>query len=100
MIYCQPKRPGALFCITSNTLLPKGELFRLVLPKPQGHIGVSIKEGAGACYLFLANAPDSERRYRPEAHGSAQKALLIKALINPLLLSYPLPIHLPIHIFR
>ena len=50
-----------------------------VLPKPQGHIGVSIKEGARACSLFLANAPDSERRYRPEAHGSAQKAFLIKS---------------------
>ena len=24
-------------------------------------------------FLILASAPDSERRYRPEAHGSAQK---------------------------
>src|SRR3972149_7762198 len=55
--------------------LPQGEReFIFVLPKPQGHIGVSIKEGERARFIFLARETDSERRYRPEAHGSAQKA--------------------------
>ena len=54
--------------------------FCFVLPQPQGHIGVSIKEGERARLLFLAREPDSERRYRPEAHGSAQKAFEKKLL--------------------
>ena len=62
----------------------------LSYPKPQGHIGVSIKEGAGACSLFLANAPDSERRYRPEARGSAQKDFCIKNLIRLARKDHPL----------
>jgi len=55
--------------------------FCFVLPKPQGHIGLSIKEGEQARFLFLAREPDSERRYRPEAHGSAQKGFCTSAEI-------------------
>jgi len=41
---------------------------------------VSIKEAERERLLFLANEADSERRYRPEAHGSAQKDFHIKNL--------------------
>src|SRR4030065_641114 len=67
-------------CPLSPALSHKGRgSFIFVLPKPQGHIGVSIKEGERARFIFLAREPDSERRYRPEAPGSAQKAPLHSA---------------------
>ena len=73
--------------------LPQGEREHFVLsyPKPQGHIGVRIKEGERALFIFLAREPDSERRYRPEARGSAQKGfwkIIMRAL--PGLLKYGL----------
>jgi len=43
---------------------------------------VSIKEAERERILFLANEADSERRYRPEARGSAQKVFLTKSLLT------------------
>jgi len=44
---------------------------------------VSIKEAEKARLLFLANEADSERRYRPAAHGSAQKGMLAERRYRP-----------------